>query len=954
MRSLQALLAASLLIAPIAQARETGDIRGVIEDTDGLPVPGARLVLGGSELGGERSTLTDENGRFRFDGLAPGSYDLTVLFNDVVKLSAIVDVATETTTSVPLEIDLVGDAEVVDVVHVRPVVDATHSSVNHTLTADMLSRLPVARSYQDVVNTLPGIQGRVDTSSGGSGDGNPSVRGEGQYGNSFTIDGVQTRDPATKTFGQNVNFDAIEEIQVFTDGAPAEYGQFTGMALNVVTKDGGDEHHGSFGLFYSQHAWFKRQYDIYDPTTGADAPTDKAKAWLPNFALTAGGPIVKEKLWYFGALDFGFARAIPEGTTEASDNYGGSALIKLTWFPRNDLVIRYLYNHDFGFSFNEAASQLVQPEADTNRVDQSMTHLMTATWIPDERNELVARFGLTRIALDVSPVSGDQEAPSIIDSSGIRRNNATDFDFNRRLRVGGGLTYARTVPNAAGIHKIKLGAEYWWLRESRELRYTGLTETDWIDQNGVPDPERQGVSVGTEYLPNPDLGYNCTQPDGSDCGYRQHWINAGPLGTQSHTFQAFVQDDWAPVQNLHFNLGLRMDLEDGRGNTNERPTTQDPAEVTLPPEERTVGTLKPFALFSPRIGIVWDPTRDDKTKVSAHFGTYYDISGANFWSWSNANSADGYVRYARDEGGAWQWTNTQDPQAAPLIFGNQVRPARMDKVMVAFEREIIPLLSIGLRGILSRTQGIPEDVNVNLDDWYILNTPAKNRFYRALELSVQRKYDGVWQLFASYTLSESWGHAPGQFETASNADSGSDGNNVGVYLDDVGEEDARRSYYDNGLGWILEGFKGTGRYSVSDPEFNDDAGYYGYLPYHSFHSLKINGSYTMPWGTTLGLVYEFDSGHAWQKRTFVPFYGYDGLAQGRGTRFMPATHYLDFHIDHTFEFRRDQSLELALDVFNLPGFAQAITYFENDTVGFGSTLYRQAPRSIRATIKYRW
>jgi len=121
-----------------------------------------------------------------------------------------------------------------------------------------------------------------------------------------------------------------------------------------------------------------------------------------------------------------------------------------------------------------------------------------------------------------------------------------------------------------------------------------------------------------------------------------------------------------------------------------------------------------------------------------------------------------------------------------------------------------------------------------------------------------------------------------------------------------------------------------------------------------FAADKINGSYTMPWGTTLGLVYEFDSGHAWQKRTFVPFYGYDGLAQGRGTRFMPATHYLDFHIDHTFEFRRDQSLELALDVFNLPGFAQAITYFENDTVGFGSTLYRQAPRSIRATIKYRW
>src|SRR5690606_727403 len=176
----------------------------------------------------------------------------------------------------------------------------------------------------------------------------------------------------------------------------------------------------------------------------------------------------------------------------------------------------------------------------------------------------------------------------------------------------------------------------------------------------------------------------------------------------------------------------------------------------------------------------------------------------------------------------------------------------------------------------------------------------------------------------------SYGHTPGQFELASNATSGSNGNNVGVYMDDIGEQDVRAAYYEGGLGWLLEGLKGLGRYSVTDPTYNDDAGFYGYLPYHSFHNLKLNGSYTLPFGTTLGLVYEFDSGHAWQKRSLVSFYGYDSFAEGRGSRFMPAAHYVDFRVAHRFEFSEDSSLEATLDIFNMPGAQTPITYFEND------------------------
>jgi hypothetical protein len=148
--------------------------------------------------------------------------------------------------------------------------------------------------------------------------------------------------------------------------------------------------------------------------------------------------------------------------------------------------------------------------------------------------------------------------------------------------------------------------------------------------------------------------------------------------------------------------------------------------------------------------------------------------------------------------------------------------------------------------------------------------------------------------------------------------------------------------------------KGLGRYSVTDPSYNDKAGWDGYLPYHSFHSVKVNGSYRFNFGGLLGIAYEFDSGHAWQKRTVIPFYGFDGMGEGRGTRFMPAAHYLDMRFAQQISINEDQSVEVTVDVFNLPGFAQAITPFDNDAPGFGSTLNRQSPRSVRLGAKYRW
>ncbi len=941
----------ALAVVQVAEARETGGIQGVVEDQDGLVVPGAEVVLSGVELAGERLAITTGDGQYRFDDVPPGVYELTVTLNGARIARAEVRVALETVTQARVTANLGGVSEEIEVVF-RPVVDTTKSAFSTSLGEDNIQNLPVGRSYQDVINTIPGVSVRIDTSEGGGGGGNPSVRGEGQYGNNFMIDGVSTRDPATKTFGVSVNFDAIEEIQVYTDGAPAEFGQFTGMFANVVTKDGGDEHHGSAAIFYSQHAWFVPEYDIFDPNREREAPTTKARFRAPNFAGTAGGPIIPEKLWYFSALDLSYDWLVPEGleTEDAIEVVGGRLLAKATWFPAPSLTLRYSFLGDYATQGSYDASQLVRPEATSDRVDFTMSHLLTAEIEPDPHNRFELRAGFTNINIDVVPTSRDRETPARLDEQGVLHDNAYSFDTNDRNRLGGGITY-QLVGNLLGSHKVRTGVEAWYLVANRELAHTGATSIPWVDDEGNRIGERR--DVGTEY--GPGEGYPCEQQDYSDCYSRTHWTNVGPLGNKGITYTFFAQDDWQPIRNLTFNLGARVDISDGRNDEGDRPITQNVDDFTKPPRRREEGEFGPIVMPAPRLGFAWDPFDTGKTKVTGFYGQFYDLAGSNLFSWANTRAADSFVRYVRDADGDWVFSNLQDTALYPLIYAEDLKPARMDKINVGFEREVARDLSIGVRGILSRSTNIPEDVDVNLNDWYIMNVPIKERRYRAVELTVNKQFDDVWQLYGAYTLQESYGHTPGQFELAPGAASGSDGNNVGVYLDDIGERADREFFMENGFGWLLDGFKGLGRYSVTEPEFQDEAGWYGYLPYHSFHAIKLNGSYTAPFGTTFGVVYEFDSGHAWEKKTLVPFYGYDGFAQGRGSRFMPAVHYVDVRIAHMIGLgTEERTLEATLDIFNLPGFAQAITYYANDAPGFGSTLYRQAPRSIRLGLKMRY
>jgi hypothetical protein len=920
--SLLLLLALPPLYVSQAEAGQTGNLRGEVIDDSGLPVPGADVALSGPRLAGQLVVTTDADGVFRVVGVAPGTHTLRVSKSGLRPVTMQVVVRLDETAFVPVTLPV--GVEELTVQQELPVIDAMRSAVSTELTSATLAKLPTGRSYQDVVNMIPGVSGRVDTQGGGAGNGNPSVRGEGQYGNNYLVDGVSTRDPATKTFGMDVNYDAISAIQVYTDGAPAEFGQATGMLVNVVTKDGGDEHHGSAGYYLSSSA-SDGTYDIADLEAHTNVPTTKKAFLNHDLSLVAGGPVARERLWYFASAQLGTGHAVFEGMDPDAPyltNTGGG-FAKLSWFATPQLTVRYQFSgQQSGIDNAETSSQFTR-DAQSRYASSDTAHQLSVDWLPTPHGRLEAKALYQTGHVVTEPMSGRDDLPSVLDlDSGQYVGNAGQWDTNVRGRLGGTLSYSQVLDAWLGHHVFKGGAEFFRLAESRELAFTGPGD-------------------GVQYLSQASAGLPCTAPDYADCaGYTDYTEVGRPLGHVGLLTSFYLQDDWQPTKSLTLNVGVRTD--------NERLSQNEDKPV--------LSQWMP----APRLGAAWDVTGDSKTVVTMNAGRYYDINGNTFAAWADSRSSYIYRQYVHNaDTGGYDLVFEQNPETDPLVFcvpdangelpsdacDGTLRPYHLDKAVVGVKREVMRDFAVGVRGMASRTRDLPEDVDVDSETWIITNPASKRRDYWAVELTAERKPDERWQLLASYTYSEARGTMPGQFELSSGGSSGSDGNQVGVFGDDVNDPAVRAELFESGHGWFLDGLAGLGTTS-------DDAGYYGYLPYHSFHAVKVNGAYTAPFGTTFGAVYEFDSGRAWQRRGYVELYqDYFAFPEGRGSRFMPPVHYLDLRVAHTFRFGGERSLDVGIDVFNALDLAQAITNYENDDANFGLVLYRQDPRAVRLNVK---
>ena len=706
---LSLLLAAAL--APPAGADTTGKLDGTAVGPDGQPLPGVTITVESPALiGGSRIAVTGADGAYNFPALPPGVYTVRAeLDGFVTQERQELEVRLDRTTRLDIEMPSATVTEEIVVSAETPVVDSEQVSISQTFSNDYLSNAAVGstnRSYQNILGNAAGV-----VTSGG----NPIVFGSTLGESAFLIDGIDTTDPVTSTFGTNFNYDAIEEISFMTAGFEAQYGRATGGVVNLITKSGGNDFSGTFDWRYAENG-FNENGDHFD--------RDDNVTEFTNPTATLGGPIVRERAWFFGSGEWVDSRLTPTGSPTTRKFDGINYLGKATWQVNPSWQVVGKFSGEDSDIDNDDADRTIAAEATTFQEQTTDIVQADVSGILNQRNLWDFKAALYRAELNAFPQSGDLETPGHVDFfTGEVYVNAANAQFSERDRDEFATSYTYFAEGFGGSHELKVGIEY------ADLHFSSHNFTT---ANGLQfqDADRTPFVLAVS-------------PD------------AGPVDSDGTLETLFVQDAWQPLDNLTLKLGVRYDQVAFDNN--------EGAEVA------------DLDKLQPRVGVAWDIAGDGKNVARLAWGTFMHpnaLSLPNFARTANSPfafylscsafvgdrefcesfgagpplEANGFLfpGFIDDPIGFDPLGWILDPGnlfgSSPSTIDPGLEPMYNEQIVVGFERELGPRTSVEISYIDKDTEDIFEDTcDGNLqspadpavcDSFIMANLPQLERDYR--------------------------------------------------------------------------------------------------------------------------------------------------------------------------------------------------------------------------------
>ncbi|HLE71042.1 MAG TPA: TonB-dependent receptor, partial [Vicinamibacteria bacterium] len=302
-RSARLLLTMMLFLAPSARAQiPTGKVLGTVRDETGAVLRQASVVLRSPVLFGElEETATNERGDYRFLALPPGDYTLEVRLpgfrphrEEGLRIEVGATIERIVTLSLGVEEDVIVRAE-------PPMVDRRESGVVTYLGPELNDQIPRRRSdFMDLIKLAPGVSPTRPTDRGGNG---VSAYGSGTNENLFLIDGLDQTDPWSGQYAVSLlSTDSVQEVEIASTGASAEFGNFQGAVFNVVTRTGGNDFQFGGSYYHQNETWAAT-----GPTVDCNCPSGETGFTNLNTqdaTFQAGGPILRDRLWFFGNFQY--------------------------------------------------------------------------------------------------------------------------------------------------------------------------------------------------------------------------------------------------------------------------------------------------------------------------------------------------------------------------------------------------------------------------------------------------------------------------------------------------------------------------------------------------------------------------------------------------------------------------------------------------------------------------
>ncbi|HEV2862254.1 MAG TPA: TonB-dependent receptor [Pyrinomonadaceae bacterium] len=770
-----------LCLAPAASAQQLGaaTLRGVITDPNGAVIPGAAVRATNVATGAARETTTNDEGAYTISNLPPGDYEVRVEakgFTAKVSTSP-AQLRVGQTVTIDTRLEVAGVIETTDLVGEIPLVDTYSSKVDRVIDRREIESLPLnGRNFLELALLTPGNAPAPNFDPTKTNTVVISSAGQFGRGGSVTVDGADINDDVVGGAVQNISQDAVLEFQIATNRFDARLGRTGSGVVNVVTRQGTNEVHGSAAAYFRGNL-FQALPATLDRSIGEEPPFDRQQ-----YSFTLGGPTKRDRAFFFASLEYRnqdgavlvgardtARRAITRGFADAPLNDLLST-DRLDWqvTDRDRLGFRYSLQR----ADDVSASTLVrtigsasQRQSSTNRA-HSLLASYTRVFTPEDVNEF--RLSYSTFVNRTDPVAPGPQLtfPSIQDGASFRVPQQTR---QKRLQFYDGWTAVR------GNHTFNFGAEVQRVLSDFDLDVFRSGRVELIED--FPDFDRDGNGR----VDDNDLLFAVTLRSA---------FPGRPLSipdADNTYFAAFFQSDWRVTPDLTVNLGLRYELDTDVKNVSR---VGDINPIVAPFLRGT--REKDKNNFAPRVGFNWSPDNGD-TSVHAGYGVYYDRVTLEIQSLErglDGRSLPIEVRAGNvffiPDACLFNPTCGQFPPPAPTLanpFAGFVLPGEgaggINIIDNRLQNPMVQQMNVGLQREFARDYVVRADYLHNFGTHFIIGRTigrvfnpvvGGTDFVKNLESSVKTKYDGLllsvekrysrrFQFRANYTLSKAFNYA---------------------------------------------------------------------------------------------------------------------------------------------------------------------------------------------------
>ncbi len=863
--------------------RTTGSLVGTVQDESGSVLPGVTVSLKGPTVVGTQTAVTNEKGFYRFPALPPGLYNVSFGmqgFRTLNRPDVRVPLGATVEENVALKISTL--AEEVTVAAEISTVDSQTNQVSTNYDKDWVRNAPIPRfTFFDLINAAPGVN------QASNGDSRSTSLGSSSSDNSYQLDGTDFTAPLTGAAWPWPNTDAIEEIEVLSLGAPAEYGNLQGAVFNVVTRQGSNAFHGDANFYYQSEGLTSR-----NTTEEQDGGLPFHRDKYNDATFQMSGPILKDKLWFFASYQYqrdfaSLAGVSPEFPNEfQADRVFG----KINWQLSSNHKFQFAYHDDFYRipCIDNNCNAFTAPSTIKVEHGHNPSPNVTYTGVLSPKTYVEAR---------VSGFYGKDHADPLVAGDPRVATRYLDLDTGN---ITGGIYswYDGDIWKTAASAKVSHFADN-FLGGSHDFKFGVQFNDGGADYvGGYNDYVRTNAGV-------PSYGYGYETP--------------GHVAGKTRGIGVFLDDTFRVSDRFTLNLGVRYDHSKGSfGSYPYLDVEGNPTGQSSP----AVSELFAWNTVSPRIGFNWKLTRDGKTVLKAHYGRYYRgvITGEFDDIVPTAPALVAFSGEYDAQGNRIDAEVVQDNSQLQVDPG--FKSPYTDQFIAGFERQIVKDLGLSLNYVYKRgrriggyvdTTGVYSPVTYvdiegadatgqNITVFRLDSDPSESIFlltnpsdefssFNGVTFQLTKRMSNHWQMTASLVVSKATGRLPSS-------------------LAGPADEPAAA---------VVTTTATTKRFGRNP---NDLINTDGRLIHDRPVTAKVQFVYELPKGFLVGLNYTYQQGRPWSRlvqlsEDLVTLPTQILAEPIDGSRRVATWNILDMRVQKEFKLGKDAAIGLFVDALNL-------------------------------------